>query len=465
MKITINFNLDSLAPIARVLGAAALACVPAHAQNVWFVNTSGGGNGASWSSPTTLDNALALAVTGDEIRCKEGVYTPSVMSSSPDRRSATFTVQSGVRLRGGYLGSETGGRPLGNVLGSILDGNVQDPLSGLDNAYHVLTVTATDPVTISRFEIRNGYAVPTPAPITPSSDTRNKGAGIYAPLGAQLTLAHLHVHENDAADRGGALFLSNGNAVMKQCTIDHNTAVYGGGLFSGFSHVDAVNVRFSVNGLPGGGLQGGAVYLRSNSSTFTNCTFEGNLVESPTGASGGAAFLIGGHTTVMTNCTFFQNYSGYGGVHTLDNTNNQSGGVVTLQNSIVWTDNWPAAGTHFSGDALPPFSNTNFLVQFSDVQMAGGGLYPDLVNAPANTNFNAEPSFTLPEVSLRSATSPFLNAGSNALLNALTDIADIDDDGVFNEPLPLDRERFVRVQGGTVALGAIEQADAAYVLP
>ena len=70
------------------------------------VTTSGASSGtcgASWASPCALQYALTIAVSGDELWVKQGTYKPTTGSD----RTKMFTLKSGVRLYGGFAGTES----------------------------------------------------------------------------------------------------------------------------------------------------------------------------------------------------------------------------------------------------------------------------------------------------------------------------------------------------------------------
>ncbi|MFZ4477123.1 MAG: hypothetical protein ACOYPR_18145, partial [Saprospiraceae bacterium] len=80
------------------------AILPAQ-NNRFYVDPTafGQNNGQSWYDAfTNLHDALVLAVKGDEIWVAQGIYRPS---SSSDR-DAHFELLSGVRLLGGFAGTE-----------------------------------------------------------------------------------------------------------------------------------------------------------------------------------------------------------------------------------------------------------------------------------------------------------------------------------------------------------------------
>ena len=65
-------------------------------------DVAGANSGASWEDAfTDLQDALAFAQEGDEIRVAQGIYTPS---QDPLDREATFQLKDGVSIIGGYAG-------------------------------------------------------------------------------------------------------------------------------------------------------------------------------------------------------------------------------------------------------------------------------------------------------------------------------------------------------------------------
>ena len=61
------------------------------------------GNCNSWANACTLQYALSLAQSGDEIWVKKGIHYPGPASD----RTATFALKNGVALYGGFAGTES----------------------------------------------------------------------------------------------------------------------------------------------------------------------------------------------------------------------------------------------------------------------------------------------------------------------------------------------------------------------
>ena len=104
----------------------------------------GGGNGLSWETPMTIDEAITTVLNGyahgTVILCKAGVYVPQ----------STLAVQRNITMKGGLAGTDDqtldpkGGR-------TVIDGNNSSGISP------IFDITAGDPSVFERIEIRNAY--------------------------------------------------------------------------------------------------------------------------------------------------------------------------------------------------------------------------------------------------------------------------------------------------------------------
>ena len=116
-------------------------------------------DGNSWETAyKDLQQGLNRAlVDGKEVWVAEGTYKPTQRIDSTDPRSATFMIQPGVEIKGGFDGTETIDEPKGSPYKTILTGDIcgNDSVSGTwppvendttynDNVYHVITITGNN---------------------------------------------------------------------------------------------------------------------------------------------------------------------------------------------------------------------------------------------------------------------------------------------------------------------------------
>ncbi len=87
--------------ISVLTGGMFLLTGAAQAQDTWFVDDDGGGNGCTtWvDACPDLQTALGLADSGDQIWVAAGTYRPDAGSGD---RTATFQLESGVAIYGGF---------------------------------------------------------------------------------------------------------------------------------------------------------------------------------------------------------------------------------------------------------------------------------------------------------------------------------------------------------------------------
>ena len=131
-----------------------MAMVSTAAAQTIYVDADANGlnNGSSWMDAYRyLQDALAAALSGDEIWVAEGIYKPDQgVGITPGDREATFQLKNGVTLKGGYAGL---GEPDPNardiqlyetILSGDLNGNdvdVPDPCDLLDHLTGQRTAT------------------------------------------------------------------------------------------------------------------------------------------------------------------------------------------------------------------------------------------------------------------------------------------------------------------------------------
>jgi len=296
------------------------------------------GDGTSWANPYKyLQDALRVAMTGDEIRVAEGVYKPDEDTLNPTGtgdRSATFQLKNGVAIKGGYAGF---GEPnpddrnidsYETILSGDLDENdaeVTNPAdlrtdpTRSDNSRHVATGNGTDATALlDGLTITAGYASPgwpdsgggmynrgygSPT-ISDCTFTRNfaeeSGGGMYNRDHSNPTLTNCVFSENWTDDRGGGIHSDQDSCVsLTGCYFIGNSAGYGGGMQNqNDSNAALVDCIFSHNSAVGGG--GGGLSDSSSSSIVTDCSFSENNAHYGGGVNCGYA-------TLLTRCTFNMN--------------------------------------------------------------------------------------------------------------------------------------------------------------
>ncbi len=306
-------------------------------QQTHFVNysaTAGLQNGTSWANAfLDLQTALIAAEYGDEIWVAAGTYFPS---DSTDR-SISIELKNGVRLLGGFIGTELDAEQRDPVLyPTRLSGNIGDSTIQSDNSYHVLRGRGLDESTVlDGFVISDGFSI---GSVNLNSDSN--GAGLYLVGSSDLTnsrplISNCRFEFNQAGGSGGAIsasfvdsddpFMSQNfvNPVVLHCTFDHNKAdLYGGAIFKegptggndSFLVKDCKFTQNYVYALDGGGI----FFGQANQSNIIlkNCLFESNTAH---GGNGGGFSLPsygpGGYTTdlILDSCIFRKNIAPEGG--------------------------------------------------------------------------------------------------------------------------------------------------------
>ncbi len=239
-------------------------------------NAAATASGQSWGDPTDLSAACTKATAGDEIWVRSGVYVPGT-----DRHNS-FVIPAGVKVFGGFAGTETSLQERRGTAPSILSGNVGSKSTNKDNAYTVVRMRSKDHhySTLNGFVIRDGMS----RSFTEGFSANNAGGALYIEPTNGGNAAHQItncVFVANSAHNGGAVYVSNGRPVFTNCKFRDNEADFNGGAVFN---------------------QGGGAVV---STTFQNCHFEGNSSN-----SGGCLTNNGanGQATVLAiNCVFTEN--------------------------------------------------------------------------------------------------------------------------------------------------------------
>jgi hypothetical protein len=274
------------------------ACTAAAGEVIYVdAGASIANNGSSWADAYwCLQDALANARSGDEIRVAQGSYKPDqyyvatprlgprVISSGD--RTAAFQLINGVTIKGGYTGP---GEPnpdarditlYRTILSGDLDGD--DGLyftNNSENSYHVVTGSG-----INSTAVLDGFTV-TGGNADGASFPNNNGGGMYNDSGSP-TIINCTFSRNSAGHgdgmRGGGIHNTNySSPTLINCTFTGNLARWGGGMHNmGYSHPKLTNCTFSGNSAEDGGAMANG---KRSDPMVTNCTFTGNRATEGTG--------------------------------------------------------------------------------------------------------------------------------------------------------------------------------------
>ncbi len=286
-----------------------LTTAPTFAGNIIYVDDDAThpGDGKSWETAFTyLQDALATALSDDEIHVAQGVYKPDQGAGiTPGNREATFQLINGIKIKGGYAGA---GTPDPNtryielfetILTGDLKGNdreVSDPRNLLndpcraENSYHVVTGSGTKATAVlDGFTVTGGKA-------DGLSYEDRHGGGMHNSSGSP-TVTNCTFSKNSASSYGGGLA---GGGALSNCTFAENLAGQRGGGLSGYRRLVGCTFIGNVAEYAGGMFGGG---------TLTNCTF----IRNSASYSGGAIQSSAATMTTMTGCTFIENTANCGG--------------------------------------------------------------------------------------------------------------------------------------------------------
>lgn len=355
--------------------------VNAIAQTTRYVKPGGTGNGSSWVNASGDLQAMIDASTDDDsVWVAKGVYKPTKApwptttdGAAVSERDNAFVIKRGVKIFGGFAGSETSFDERNFVLNeTILSGDLNnDGIASDGDAYHILiSLNNSDDSEVNGFTLRHGYANGAKAMGTSSSTTstslaqNNGGAICTRGTTTGTTYKNLIIIDNYASSNGGGVYQRTGgtakefrwenvkfinnisggsgggiysypsintpNLVMENCVFDGNkAATSGGGLYHNGAVSGTVTITNSIAknntvGSHGAGIavsQSGA----ENKTIVTDCTFETNK-------STGTSSTYGGHIYVTKNLEV-SNSKFY------DGSNVQGGAIYANSTGSVFADN------------------------------------------------------------------------------------------------------------------------------
>ncbi len=361
------------------------------------VTTSGQplNSGATWDEPKSLNWALLDTQNCPEIWVKSGVYTQPHGAS----RSASFELQRGVKMYGGFQGTESSldqRDPVNNK--AVLSGDIGVHGLNTDNSFHVVNISTGSSInlgsttTLDGFVIRDGYSI------------GSNGGGLVCDANGANTYCDPHLKNiefiNNTASKGGALYINShqggdSRPLIELAQFTNNQSLDGGHGKGGAIFVDAddglVNLRLFdtefIDNFSDG--DGGALAMHVKDDSVSNLVIAQSTFVGNTAKNGGAFFsqVFGGSVfpqvkTDIYNATFHNNSSqfqggaivfGFGGLY-LDNltiTGNVSGGSgggmylaansnTYIRNTILW-DNQATTGDQIAAVHANIYANNDVI--------------------------------------------------------------------------------------------------------
>jgi len=373
---------------------------------VRYVKTNGSGDGSSWgNAPSDLQAVINNSSSGDEIWVAAGTYKPNRRadtgaSSTTDPNNA-FVLKSGVKIYGGFTGTETllsQRNWITNV--TILTGDLGTVGNASDNAYHVVVSAGVDGTAeLNGFTISNGNAN-ADATITVNSKTITSswGGGVFC-ISSSPTLTNLIIQYNSAKYYGGGMYILDSSPIITNTTIDSNTGGQrGGGIYNSGSNPVILNSTIKNNIATS--EKGGGICNNSSSPTITNTL----IFKNSSNQNGGAIFNENSSTPVITNATIVYNSTNFtyapGGID----------GSCTVNNSIIW-------GNMAGGMS----SNVSSGITYNYCLLENGTVSGNIIISNANPRFIG---VSVDNYRLN-GWSPAVNVGSNTLYTS-TSTVDLD---------------------------------------
>jgi hypothetical protein len=410
----------------------------AHNATIWYVNAAatGGSDGSSWvDSFADLQDALAVAATGDEIWVAAGLYKPTADETD---REATFHLLNGVALYGGFAGHESAWDERDwesniTVLSGDIENNdltnshgvVTDTANIIGaNSYHVVVGSGTDETTVldgfiitagqanhayfafpctercgggifndsgspklSNISVSGNYATmfggglyntssssPMLSNIHFVANSAAHGGGIFNGENSQPTFVSVVIQSNYAQQWGGGMYNDSSSPSLADVTFTSNSANSGGGMYNNNGSMPTLDyVTFTENSANGAG--GGMINAANSSASISNVIFERNSASS----GGGGMFNASGSNPTLTNVLFSENFSSFfGGGGMYNSSSNPVLNDVTFQNNSSVN-----GGGMYNGSSNPVLNRVSFSYNSAS---GGGGMMNEWNSSPVLTN-------------------------------------------------------------------------------
>jgi surface protein len=274
-------------------------------------NTNPTQDGTTWATSfSKLNDGLTAAATiigtPVEVWVAKGTYKPTTTTN----RIISFNLPSGVKMYGGFVGTET-------ILSqrnfrtneTLLSGDIGTKNIHTDNTYHIIQIIDDNNQTaVDGFSIKYGYAANQP-PVSSVQSPNNLSSSPLNPMTPQ--------------ENGGAIFIQNSSPSILNCTIQTNVALFGAGIYAETNSV--LTIAFcNISG--NFATFGGGIYYLNSGGTVNNTLITGNK-----GLGGG---IYNNHSSPSLNNVTVANNSGFiGGIY---NTPTGVESRPVINNAIIW---------------------------------------------------------------------------------------------------------------------------------
>ena len=400
--------------IPFTVGATRIIHVDKDAPSHWHTGTSW------YSAYKNLQDAIAVAWSGDEIRVAQGTYYPDKGWAVDNLdKQATFELKPGVMLRGGFAGyghlnpnAQDPNKYKTVLTGDLKDNDIWGTLHRSDNSYHVVTVSASIPTSVLE-----GFTI-----------TAGQAYGSYPD------------------QYGGGLLVKKDTPVVKNCIFKENAAIFGGAVAGTGGAPALANCELTGNRAL---ISGGAIYNNDGDLNMVNCLVTGNSAGQAAAIGSSAIYNIDGSIT-LSSCTIADNVAPHGKAIASVVWGSPITEKIKITNCIL-----------YNGGTEVHSNNTSIVtITYSDVKGGAAGI----------GNINKNPKFV--KAGNRGVGGQWIN-GNYRLLSSSpclgkgnrnkrpADTYDLDEDGNVIERLPVDLDKTTRVKGSQIDMGAYEGATTA----
>jgi parallel beta-helix repeat protein len=367
-------------------------------DKIRFVKADGTGDGTSWDAASGDLQAMIDAVAASsgsiaEVWVAAGTYKPAALpgtvaeGTETTARDNAFRLRAGVKVYGGFAGSETGKGQRTGANKSVLSGDFNGDDTGTaltlmenrdENAYHVLVcvdVPGDGATVLDGFTIKGGRAGGSGNLALTNEETTNlsrtSGGGILN-VSSSPVIQNVTITGNYASNGGGMYNGASCRPVLTNVMISDNIGnSYGGGMYNYGAGAAPVLYNVTVSENYCGGTGGGGICSRSTSASdtpaWTNVTITGNVA-----SYAGGLYLRGNANPVLTGGTISGNTSNNTGGGVTIHSSSPSFTNVTISNNT--SKNTGGGGIYIDSNPTSPIL-TNITVTGNIASAAGGGIY------------------------------------------------------------------------------------------